>query len=599
MQGEEPSRSEIEAALAKLAEWEPFARSPQLVDFLRYVVEAKLQGDEQHIKAYAIAVDVFGRKQDFDPQKDSIVRVQAGRLRSLLKEYYAGPGAAEPVKFKLPVGRYVPQFVVAKTEETKRSELPAAWNRSPTLRYFAIGALILAVLVGVFGGYLIAGHQIGHRSSQVRQASAVEPVIAPDRPIVVVGRFNNQTGDDAFLDSVVTFSSLVAGDIAKFGTVDLRMDLSGSFSSLEHLVTPSERVFVTTGTFKWADDKLELHLLVTDAADGDVIFAQTLKVQHTGQPLPEDLEELSQKLAARVGSLSGPLHSEIAVKLPALAASLDEPTLYSCKVYLQQGLAPNARHARDQARVCFTRYIANSDAVSSTEAKAALSLLNLNGEDERPIAPNFMPERVPELLASVRLARAELPDNAFVAFQLARVYERSHFYPEARDSYEKALENNPSDPVIRAAYGNLLALRLDAWEDGMRQIALAKGLMGSGPPWFELVPALDSLVHGDFDDALSSAQILYQDDPALSSVISLVAVWASNKTLLYDRYYPLVVSTPVFHQVGIGPFLERRISNQGIVTFLKNSLINAGVQATYINAPVPQSSSSRNSEETK
>ncbi len=69
-----------------------------------------LAGDEGAIKAYSIAVDVFGRPQSFDPQSDPIVRVQARRLRTLLEQFYdAGLGRAN-VQIRLPLGRYVPEF---------------------------------------------------------------------------------------------------------------------------------------------------------------------------------------------------------------------------------------------------------------------------------------------------------------------------------------------------------------------------------------------------------------------------------------------------------------------------------------------------------
>lgn len=100
----------VEAALEQLLSWPGLARSPQLAKFLNYIVKAKLSGDEASIKAYAIAVDVFGRPQSFDPQSDPIVRVQARRLRAALEEYYRGEGLDSPVRIFLPVGRYVPEF---------------------------------------------------------------------------------------------------------------------------------------------------------------------------------------------------------------------------------------------------------------------------------------------------------------------------------------------------------------------------------------------------------------------------------------------------------------------------------------------------------
>src|SRR5690606_12975454 len=91
----EETREAALAALDRVTTWPEMARSPQLVRFLDYIITRRLDGDAQSIKAYSIAVDVFGRPADFDPQSDPIVRVQARRLRALLDQYYRGPGAEE------------------------------------------------------------------------------------------------------------------------------------------------------------------------------------------------------------------------------------------------------------------------------------------------------------------------------------------------------------------------------------------------------------------------------------------------------------------------------------------------------------------------
>jgi len=56
------------------------------------------------VKEYQIATEVFGRPRDFDPRLDSTVRVQTGRLRSKLAEYYAGSGADDPIIVEVPRG---------------------------------------------------------------------------------------------------------------------------------------------------------------------------------------------------------------------------------------------------------------------------------------------------------------------------------------------------------------------------------------------------------------------------------------------------------------------------------------------------------------
>ena len=105
-----PGADEIRAALEHMAASEAFRGSPQLVAFLRYVVEATLRGAADRIKGYTIAVEALGRADNFDPQADPIVRVEAMRLRRALARYYANGGKNDPVVIDLPLGSYVPVF---------------------------------------------------------------------------------------------------------------------------------------------------------------------------------------------------------------------------------------------------------------------------------------------------------------------------------------------------------------------------------------------------------------------------------------------------------------------------------------------------------
>ena len=84
--------------------------SESLCKLLRYLARHVLDHPGTPIKEYQIATEVFGRSADFDPQLDSMVRVQAGRLRVKLSEYYSGDGAEDPLIVELPKGTYVLAF---------------------------------------------------------------------------------------------------------------------------------------------------------------------------------------------------------------------------------------------------------------------------------------------------------------------------------------------------------------------------------------------------------------------------------------------------------------------------------------------------------
>jgi hypothetical protein len=84
--------------------------SESLCKLLRYLAKHALEHPGTPIKEFQIATEVFGRSADFDPQLDSMVRVQAGRLRTKLTEYYGLDGHEDPVVVELPKGTYVLAF---------------------------------------------------------------------------------------------------------------------------------------------------------------------------------------------------------------------------------------------------------------------------------------------------------------------------------------------------------------------------------------------------------------------------------------------------------------------------------------------------------
>jgi serine/threonine-protein kinase len=87
-----------------------FVHSQQLCRLLRYSVEQALHGHTGHLKETSIGMEVFDRGAAFDPGSDTIVRVEARRLRHKLEEYYRTEGRADPIEFVLTPGSYVPTF---------------------------------------------------------------------------------------------------------------------------------------------------------------------------------------------------------------------------------------------------------------------------------------------------------------------------------------------------------------------------------------------------------------------------------------------------------------------------------------------------------
>jgi hypothetical protein len=105
--------------------------SESLCKLLRYLATLSLDHPGAAPKEYQIATEVFGRQKDFDPHVDSMVRVQAGRLRTKLAEYYASEGAEDPILVELPKGTYALAFH-PRTPNHSRNNVGAAAEPSAT-----------------------------------------------------------------------------------------------------------------------------------------------------------------------------------------------------------------------------------------------------------------------------------------------------------------------------------------------------------------------------------------------------------------------------------------------------------------------------------
>lgn len=103
--------------LEKVLHSRTLQNSESLKAFLRFVVEKTVEDQEALLKEYTIATEVFGRDSDYDPRIDSVVRVQAGRLRTKLHEYYANEGKADQIMIDLPKGHYHPVFNYAPSAD--------------------------------------------------------------------------------------------------------------------------------------------------------------------------------------------------------------------------------------------------------------------------------------------------------------------------------------------------------------------------------------------------------------------------------------------------------------------------------------------------
>ncbi|MBL4801577.1 MAG: hypothetical protein JKY45_06755, partial [Emcibacter sp.] len=100
----------IKEQLAQILASETFKNKNRIIRFLQYVVEENLQDRGHLIKGYTLGLEVFDKDESFDPRTDAIVRVEAGRLRRLLKHYYMEEGLTDQINISLPKGSYDPKI---------------------------------------------------------------------------------------------------------------------------------------------------------------------------------------------------------------------------------------------------------------------------------------------------------------------------------------------------------------------------------------------------------------------------------------------------------------------------------------------------------
>lgn len=99
---------DVKRAVERILASRGFANSKRLSRFLSFAVEQTLEGNADALKEYTIGIHAYGRKNDFDPSHDTIVRTEARRLRGKLKEYYEGEGQQDEVVIFFRSGSYVP-----------------------------------------------------------------------------------------------------------------------------------------------------------------------------------------------------------------------------------------------------------------------------------------------------------------------------------------------------------------------------------------------------------------------------------------------------------------------------------------------------------
>lgn len=187
------SDDEILVSLQRVLGSKVFSHSTTLRQALEFVVRNNIDSPGEPIKEYSVATKVFGRKSDFDPKIDNIVRVQMHRLREKLEEFYSTEGQGEQVRILIPRGQYNPEYCRAsKDTQPATPHLPQSpgvtgERKSGRLNVFWIVIVVLAIS----NGFLLVNLLKNKGSRQPAdltqsQRSLWQPFLSPDsRPLIV------------------------------------------------------------------------------------------------------------------------------------------------------------------------------------------------------------------------------------------------------------------------------------------------------------------------------------------------------------------------------------------------------------------------------
>src|ERR1700683_5307727 len=152
----EVGRQQCFQQIDKLINSHSLRSSESLCKLLRYLAETSLDHHGAAVKEYQIATEVLGRSHGFDPQSDSTVRVQAGRLRVKLEEYYAHEGADDEIVVELPRKSYALTFHVRAAVASPGNlalaprlgaEADRNFRKQPSNRGWLIAVLLLSILL--------------------------------------------------------------------------------------------------------------------------------------------------------------------------------------------------------------------------------------------------------------------------------------------------------------------------------------------------------------------------------------------------------------------------------------------------------------------
>ncbi|AZO53231.1 hypothetical protein EJ077_06715 [Mesorhizobium sp. M8A.F.Ca.ET.057.01.1.1] len=514
MQHAPPAAPAVRETLERLLASETFGRSERARKLLRYLVEREQAGEADRLKGFSIAMDVFGKDGDFDPSTDAVVRVQAGRLRELLQQYFANEGVAEPVRIAIPRGGYVPAYelnAIRLPEPAKPAEqieavaapsehpgdaiaatallAPAAAPEPSVARHLRFFWMAIAVVIAMLGvlilrqgsGALLAGNDLAATVETAGLTGSIAPSPASEAlPLVYIAV--KASGTDA---------SRVAAT--------LRAGLSG-FDTIEFIGrdTVNKADPVTSATSFIFDilpgpDTGDITIELQSVATGRVLLSRNLTAADSA---PTTVESRIAGILTSALPGSGTIYSYL--EQSGVQTGLTQCLLFNGKYYLDQ----NAR-THEAAYRCLENLAENG--AKSSLVYSELASLQLEAVNDHYAYPPDATIDKALTFAHRAVQMGPTSPNAHRAY--GYIYSRLGNADEALRWMRKAYDLNRYDIAMAAAYGYGLIFA-GRYAEGTPILARAVDASSGHPTWWDFGLFAGELMLGDTNKAAIASSSL-------------------------------------------------------------------------------------------
>ena len=502
-----------------------FINSPQLQNFLEFIVNKTLAGEAADIKGYTIGVDALGRGDDFDPSTDPSVRVMAGRLRQALANYYHDPSHGSPVEIKLEKGSYIPvfSFMVSGSGSTESSEIsednqevdvnPSHRNLIRYLGITGLGiALSVVLLVAINTGWLRFAGPPAHTGT-VSLPNAIE---IPLEQAMLPGLAVRLTIDKEKIPGWITASELSLRTFMAFS----RFKEYRVYEVAGDKVNPGEGIsdYMLDILYVKADntDDLEAFLSLQQSISGKIIWSEKLVFSEPVGKQEEINQEIITRTVTELMSPYGIIYRDIAS--PGAAASRLKCIQQIYSYFMHESLQAYSDGAK-----CARKLVDTGTASSSVHALLALMYTEAYRRGFQTDVTD--PLGKAELLAEKAIELDPLNARAFQARFAVEKIRGTLNRDAVIAAAENAIELNPLDRDIA---GDIAAyfIAINEPDLAVPYLDRALSLTPVPPAWLNFYHYLHADLTGNFAEADTIAE---RFDVEQSSLVALAVLMSAER----------------------------------------------------------------------